>query len=410
MFMNKFLRYSLSLAFAFVASVSFAQTYLWQEDFSSYKANEVPTGGDNSYVCVDGGSTTKVYNEKLAGGTAPELLVGKSTGSFSATIKLNGKSGDMHIAYKANRNDLKVTVENGTLGDKTASGNDYTYPVSVAAGTESITIKFTCGSKNTRLDDIKLYQGDAKKPAGLSWGTASRSVTIGAEDNSFPTLTNANDLKVTYSSSNTDVATISEDGTITLIAAGTTDIKAAFAGNDEYEAGEVTYTLTVVAASTVDITNTPESAYTVAKALELIEAGEGLSEKVYVKGKISKVKSVDTGKYGNAEYSISDDGTDNNSLIVYRGYYVNGEKFTSADQIKVGDEVIVYGKLVNYNGTKEFTSGNQIYSINGITTGLSGITLDAAAENAPAFNLAGQQVSKAYKGVVIKAGKKFVQK
>lgn len=400
----------MSLVFAFIASVGFAQTYLWQEDFSSYQASDVPTGGDYGYVCVDGGSPTKIYNETLAGGKAPELLVGKSKGSFSATIKLNGKSGDMHIAFKANRNDLKVTVENATIGDKVASGNDYTYPVSVTAGTESITIKFTSGSKNTRLDDIKLHQGDAKKPAGLSWGTASRSVTIGAEDNVFPTLTNANNLKVTYSSSNPDVATIAEDGTITLVAAGTTDIKAAFAGNDEFEAGEVTYTLTVAAASTVDITNTPESAYTIAKAIELIEAGEGLNDKVYVKGKICKVKSVDTSKYGNAEYSISDDGTEANALIVYRGYYLGGEKFTSADQIKVGDEVIVYGKLVNYNGTKEITTGSQIYSINGTTTGLSHIALDAAAENAPAYNLAGQQVSKAYKGVVVKAGKKFLQK
>ena len=44
------------------------------------------------------------------------------------------------------------------------------------------------------------------------------------------------------------------------------------------------------------------------------------------------------------------------------------------------------------------------------TTGINNITTDATLENAPAFNLAGQKVGKAYKGVVIKAGKKFVQK
>lgn len=44
------------------------------------------------------------------------------------------------------------------------------------------------------------------------------------------------------------------------------------------------------------------------------------------------------------------------------------------------------------------------------TTGINNITTDAKLENAPAFNLAGQKVGKAYKGVVIKAGKKFVQK
>lgn len=44
------------------------------------------------------------------------------------------------------------------------------------------------------------------------------------------------------------------------------------------------------------------------------------------------------------------------------------------------------------------------------TTGINNITTDATLENAPAFNLAGQKVGKAYKGVVIKAGKKFIQK
>lgn len=33
-----------------------------------------------------------------------------------------------------------------------------------------------------------------------------------------------------------------------------------------------------------------------------------------------------------------------------------------------------------------------------------------AAKNAPVYNLAGQQVGASYKGVVIKNGKKYVQK
>ena len=37
----------------------------------------------------------------------------------------------------------------------------------------------------------------------------------------------------------------------------------------------------------VDITNTAETAYTIAKAKELIDAGKGLSERVYVKGTVS---------------------------------------------------------------------------------------------------------------------------
>lgn len=406
--MNKILRYSLIALLAFVANVSFAQTIVWSEDFSNYEANDVPTGGTYGYACV--GNGTKVYNEKLAGGEAPEILVGKSGGSFSATIALNGKSGAMTLAFKCNKS-LTVSAEGATLGDVTKSGNDYSYPVTVEAGTESVTITFTMAtSQNARLDNIKLFQGEAKKPAGLSWGTASRTVTLGSSENVFPTLTNANELAVTYSSSDEEVATIDAEGVITLLKAGTTDITAEFAGDDAYEAGKVTYALTVKDAPAVDLTNTPETAYSVAKALELIAAGEGLETKVYVKGIISKVVSVDTGSYGNANYNISDDGTTASELMVFRGYYLDGEKFTSEDQIQVGDEVIVYGNLINYkNTTPEVNSGSQIYSLNRQATAISTVTTVAASE-APLYNLAGQKVNENYKGVVIQNGKKFVNK
>lgn len=159
----------------------------------------------------------------------------------------------------------------------------------------------------------------------------------------------------------------------------------------------------------VDISNTPETAYTVAKAKQLIDAGEGLSTEVYVKGIISSVGKFNP-TYNSLTYNISDDGTTNDELNIYSGKYFGGADFTSADQLKVGDVVIVKGQLKKYGETYELDKNNQLYSLNGVTTGINNITTDATLENAPAFNLAGQKVGKAYKGVVIKAGKKFVQK
>ena len=159
-----------------------------------------------------------------------------------------------------------------------------------------------------------------------------------------------------------------------------------------------------------DITNTPETAYTVAKAFELIEAGEGLNAKVYVKGKISAITEVETTQHFNATYNISDNGTtEGQQLVVFRGKYLGGANFTEEEQINIGDEVIVYGKLVNYNGTYEVNTNNQIYSINGVTAGVQNITVEQNV-NAPAFNLAGQRVNAAYKGIVVKNGKKFLNK
>ena len=160
----------------------------------------------------------------------------------------------------------------------------------------------------------------------------------------------------------------------------------------------------------VDITNTAETAYTIAKAKELIDADKGLSESVYVKGTVSQASESLNDKYGSLSYYISDDGTTENELQVYGGLSFEGKKFTSVDDIKVGDVVVVYGKLKKYNTTYELDKDNILISLNGKTTGITNITTDEAAKNAPVYNLAGQKVTKAYKGVVIKNGKKMIQK
>lgn len=96
-------------------------------------------------------------------------------------------------------------------------------------------------------------------------------------------------------------------------------------------------------------------------------------------------------------------------------YLVSGDDKTMIyDKFKTGftlptDEATynVTGILVTAN-----LSGNvvkELAPISAPTTGITNITTDTAA-NAPAYNLAGQKVSSSYKGVVIKAGKKFVQK
>lgn len=418
--MNKILRFSMMAVLALVANIGFAQTtILWQEDFSSYKADAVPKGGAYNYACEGTGTKVYVDTEKakanLAGGESPELLVSKNGGSFSATVALNGVSGQLTLTYKTNKNFIKATVENAKAGDLVKTGNDVSLPITVAAGTASITIKIantsTGKGQNGRLDNIKLFQGVGKKAPGLSWGTSARTVTIGAEDNLFPKLTNSYNLAVKYSSDDPDVAAIdAATGEITLGIPGKTNITAEFEGNDEYEAAKVTYELTVKAASTVDLKNTPETAYTVAKALELINAGEGLDANVYVKGQITNIQEVDiTDKFGNATYTISDDASAANALLIYRGYYYDKGKFTSKDQIKVGDVVVVYGKLVKFYEKFEMNSGNHIYSINGVVSGVDNITVDKNVD-APAYNVAGQRVNDAYKGIVVKNGKKYLNK
>lgn len=376
--MRKILRMFLVCLMTMFCGTVMAEDIIWQEDFSSYAANDKPSGGDYSYVCTDGGTTTKIYKEKLAGGTEPELLVSKGGGSFAATIPLNGKSGEISLSFQTNKNDLGVEVEGATIGSKTRSGNNDSYTITVASGTEKITITFKQSSNsNARLDNIKLYQGVAKKPAGLSWGTASRSVTLGAEDNNFPTLTNENNLPITYTSSETSVATINTNGEITLVAAGETKITASFAGNDEYEAGEVTYTLTVKEAGGTTPSEITE--ISVAKALEItnaLENGKTTTEEYKVKGFIVGTPDFqrrdDNTLYGNVNLTIADEKGGTTTLTIYRGKYFNDANFTeeTITTLKEGDEVVFQGKLQKYVKGEEITpelTSCYLISVNGKT-------------------------------------------
>ena len=114
------------------------------------------------------------------------------------------------------------------------------------------------------------------------------------------------------------------------------------------------------------IANTADDPYTVAEAIELIDAGDALSETVFVKGIISQIDEVSE-EYGNATYWISDDGTTATQLECYRGLYIDGEKFTSADQLEVGAIVVVTGTLTKYGSTYEFAQGNKLVSYSVIT-------------------------------------------
>ncbi len=117
---------------------------------------------------------------------------------------------------------------------------------------------------------------------------------------------------------------------------------------------------------------TKDSPKTVAEAITLINAlgdRETSQQKAYVKGKVVKVTTNQTNfeKYGNLNYFISDDGQDANTIQVYGGDGLNGDKFQSITDIKQGDEVIVYGnlyKFVNNSGTTPEITNSYLVALN----------------------------------------------
>ena len=345
--MNKFLRYSLSLVLAFVASVTFAGT-------TPYKVLTFPDEGTE-------GKTISAYNKTWNAAIGEDVW-------FMENFNTNRWDNGWKYIKCGSRNFESVASITSPAIDQPISN-----------------IVLTIDKMNKdKINSIKLQ---VATDADCKNVTEEISAKIEDGDLIFkPTKSAANNYyKFVF-----DCQKGSNNGLIQVS-------KIAY-----YKVGD--------APEIVDITNTAETAYTIAKAKELIDAGKGLSESVYVKGIVSQASKSLNAKYGSLSYYISDDGKTENELQVFGGLSFEGKKFTSVDDIKVGDVVVVYGKLKKFGTTYELDSNNILISQNGTTTGITNITTDEAAKNAPVYNLAGQKVTKAYKGVVIKNGKKMIQK
>lgn len=156
--------------FALIASIGnlyAAEVVLWEEDFSSGKL----TG----YVVGNGGGTTKIISEKLAKGTAPELLIAKKGGYLQVTVSdLKGLSGKMTLTFKSNKTDAKfanvTTSTTGvTVSKPTNSSGVWTADFTVSEGVTSLTFKVENSdnakkAQNGRYDDFKLvgYEAETK--------------------------------------------------------------------------------------------------------------------------------------------------------------------------------------------------------------------------------------------------------
>lgn len=98
-------------------------------------------------------------------------------------------------------------------------------------------------------------------------------------------------------------------------------------------------------------------------------SGEVSDKEYYIKGKIQEIKDQFAAQFGNATFYIADDEK-SQKFMIFRTYYFGGEKWKEGDgQLKVGDEVVVCAKLINYMGnTPETNQGGKLISVNGKTS------------------------------------------
>ena len=304
---------SIPSAWATNASVN---TILWGENFDHFGTSTPSTAGIGSGTTVWGGATiaylqsstnTKGYNEALAGGTAPELLLGKSNQTWSIAGIPTGGATEMTLTFLSNKTTFAVTTETANL---TISGSQKSWTISVdeekaTPETFNLIIKNT-GSANARIDEVVLKvktagSSDTPQPTIPVEQVQLNKSEITLEVDETETLTqtitpaNATNTNVSWESSNTAVATVT-NGVITAVSAGDATITCKSAENASiYATCEVTVTAAEVPTLTFDFsaqsyTNGEQYSSINADANITITFGDGANDgKYYTTGTAIRV-------------------------------------------------------------------------------------------------------------------------
>lgn len=213
--------------------------------------------------------------------------------------------------------------------------------------------------EGTSVEPVYLYKGPSIAKylvsfASVEGGTLSASA-IKAEEGAEITLTAEPQLGYEF---NNDWSVTATDGTVINVV----DNKFTMPAQDVTVSGTFTSNIKYDHAGTE---NDPYNVLDVLKLIETLKNGASSSE-INAKGVIKSIKEVST-TYKNATYTIGDETT-SETVTIYRGKYINGADFTSTDQIKIGDEVVIKGRVTNYKGSKQFSTGSRIVSLKRMET------------------------------------------
>ena len=408
--MKKLLRYSLTLVFALVASVGFAQTTF---DFDKdYKTLFPGLPGVSSMESNEGDfneATTCTVDDIAVTVSAKEEGNPNANRIWTSSARLRMYSGTLTIQAPEGKQITKIDiaqkkwnannkVDNGTIdakGNWTGSANKVVY--SIAGNTQIKTMTVTLGEGGTPQPPVEITYTDVASMKDLlaNYKEDTKNLNL--------TLTNA---KVTF---------VNEyKGTInTYVREGDTAIELRTLGfnmpvnsilNGKVKVDlKYNYGVPYLAANagtddeSITVTESDEAAQPIEATIADILANKYLNDLVTIKNFTFSKEEFQAGKFNyyanNGEQKI----------MIYDKF----NKVGGVAELTEGETYTVtglYGAI--FKGTPEILPTQAVVA--GTPTGITNITT-SAADNAPIFNLAGQKVGKSYKGVVIKAGKKMIQ-
>lgn len=296
---------------------------------------------------------------------------------FTPTIKnAAGEVLNLPVTYTSSNTDFCMVTSSGMV------------QLSQNPGEVTITAKFAGNDDYLPAEAsylIKVIEKE-KAEAGIAFEETMQLVdltkkTITAEELGFK---NPNNLAVTYSSNNTDVAEVDAEGNVTLKKVGRVNIDVTFAGNDEYKAATASCTLIVN-----DYRNTPELAFDQEEYTANMREGNTFSgATLYNKSEVAPLT------YTSSNEEVAEVAA--NGVVILRS---TGE--TTITVWFAGD-----------NDFKATSASYKLTVIDEVVDGIQNITIDNMPEDAKVYNLNGQRMNaKALKsGVYVVNGKKVVLK
>ena len=295
------------------------------------------TGGDVSFDATkdigtnDSGSgsitkqvvTMSCTNCNLSDGTAYRLY-SKSTTTFTTT---QGKIKKIVFTMASGYNSTLLSTTTGSYSNGTWTGSASSIAFSASAQARASKIVVT------------VAPDDAVAEPSIAG-------TISFLDNTEVTITAEEGATIYYTIDGSTPTTSSTQyaGAFTVMA--TTTVKA-------------------IAVKDGNISNAAEQTFTKVTPIDVATAlTTADNTEVYVQGIVSAFYNTSiVGDGTNYRYYISDDGTTTNQLLIYKGKGLNNVAFSSADDLQIGDVVVVYGTMTTYNNTKEVNAGNYIISL-----------------------------------------------
>lgn len=401
--MKNYLRYAFIAVLAFICNLSFGQTLFdFDKDYKTLFPNLPGVSSSSSKAgdfteattcTVDGIKVTiskkaSGSNENRIWASSPRLRMYSGTMTIEAPEgkKISGITFTLGKWNTGNKSDV------GTLTEGKWKGDANKVVITIAANTQLKSLTVTlAGTVITYKDvpsvkDLLTNYTSATTNLNLKL-TNAKVIYVNTYNKTVNTYVREGDAAIELRTLGFDMplnSTISGTVKVDLdYSYGVPYLKANDATNDE----------------SLTIQESTEEAQPIVATVADLNAKKYMNDLVIVKDVKLSTEKVTSGTSTRTNYYINDGDA---KVQLYDKFQVS-DLTTLTD----GETYTVQGLFGQiFNNVPEILMTKKVKE----TTGITNITTEAADANAPAYNLAGQKVGKEYKGVVIKAGKKFIQK